>query len=553
MQYFEIVGGNRLRGLVPISGAKNAALPIMAASILVEGETILHNVPDLADVRQLQVLLGRLGVKSERAEDGAMHLRVEDEMNTHAEYELVSKMRASVCVMGPLLAKRKRAQVSMPGGCAIGDRPIDLHIQGLRALGADFDFVNGDVLLRVKKLTGSEIFLGGPFGASVTATANVMMAATLADGKTIIESAACEPEIVDLATYLNACGARIAGQGTPQLRIEGVASLTGAEHRVIPDRIGRQVDDLRLTGCAIGDRPIDLHIQGLRALGADFDFVNGDVLLRVKKLTGSEIFLGGPFGASVTATANVMMAATLADGKTIIESAACEPEIVDLATYLNACGARIAGQGTPQLRIEGVASLTGAEHRVIPDRIEVGTFMIAAALTNGDLELEGARIEHIGAIVDRLRRVGVIVERAEKGLAVSSSRRLEPVQITTQPYPGFPTDLQAQAMALLCLADGNSMVTEKVFPDRFLHVGELNRMGAHLRKAGPTVMIEGVKRLVGAPVMASDLRASAALVLAGLIAKGTTQVRRIYHIDRGYENIERKLAAVGANIRRLQD
>ncbi len=421
MQHFEIVGGNRLKGVVPISGAKNAALPIMAASILVEGETILHNVPDLADVRQLQVLLGRLGVKSERAEDGAMHLRVEDEMNTHAEYELVSKMRASVCVMGPLLAKRKRAQVSMPGGCAIGDRPIDLHI------------------------------------------------------------------------------------------------------------------------------------QGLRALGADFDFVNGDVLLRAKKLTGSEIFLGGPFGASVTATANVMMAATLAEGKTIIESAACEPEIVDLANYLNACGARIAGQGTPHLRIEGVASLTGAEHRVIPDRIEVGTFMIAAALTNGDLELEGARIEHIRAIVDRLRRVGVIIERAEKGLVVSSSRRLEPVQITTQPYPGFPTDLQAQAMALLCLADGNSMITEKVFPDRFLHVGELNRMGAHLRKAGPTVMIEGVKRLVGAPVMASDLRASAALVLAGLIAKGTTQVQRIYHIDRGYENIERKLAAVGANIRRLQD
>ena len=421
MQHFEIVGGNRLKGVVPISGAKNAALPIMAASILVEGETILHNVPDLADVRQLQVLLGRLGVKSERAEDGAMHLRVEDEMNTHAEYELVSKMRASVCVMGPLLAKRRRAQVSMPGGCAIGDRPIDLHIQGLRALGADFEFVNGDVLL-----------------------------------------------------------------------------------------------------CA-------------------------------KKLTGSEIFLGGPFGASVTATANVMMAATLAEGKTIIESAACEPEIVDLANYLNACGARIAGQGTPHLRIEGVASLTGAEHRVIPDRIEVGTFMIAAALTNGDLELEGARIEHIRAIVDRLRRVGVIIERAEKGLVVSSSRRLEPVQITTQPYPGFPTDLQAQAMALLCLADGNSMITEKVFPDRFLHVGELNRMGAHLRKAGPTVMIEGVKRLVGAPVMASDLRASAALVLAGLIAKGTTQVQRIYHIDRGYENIERKLAAVGANIRRLQD
>jgi UDP-N-acetylglucosamine 1-carboxyvinyltransferase len=391
----------------------------MAASLLVEGETVLRNVPDLADVNQMQSLLGRLGVKSERDESGALHLRVEDEMNSHAEYELVSKMRASICVMGPLLAKRKRAQVSMPGGCAIGDRPIDLHIQGLRALGADSDLVNGDVLLQAKKLKGTDIFLGGRFGASVTGTANVMMAATLAEGRTVIESAACEPEIIDLANFLNACGARITGQGTPQLTIEGV------------------------------------------------------------------------------------------DG------------------------------------------LHGTEHRIIPDRIEAGTFMIAAAITNGDLELEGARIDHLRAVVDRLRRVGVIIDRAEKGIAVSSSRRLEPVDVTTQPYPGFPTDLQAQAMALLCLADGNSAITEKIFPDRYLHVAELNRMGAHLRKEGPTVIVEGVKRLVGAQVMASDLRASAALILAGLIAKGITRVHRVYHIDRGYERIEEKLAGVGANIRRL--
>lgn len=421
MDLFEIVGGPRLKGTVPIGGAKNAALPIMASSILVDGETVLRNVPDLADVQQMQLLLGRLGVKSERDESGALHLRVEDEMNVHAEYELVSKMRASVCVMGPLLAKRKRAQVSMPGGCAIGDRPIDLHI------------------------------------------------------------------------------------------------------------------------------------QGLRALGADFDLINGDVLLHGKKLKGTDVFLGGRFGASVTATANVMMAATLAEGRTVIESAACEPEIIDLANYLNACGAQITGQGTPQITIDGVETLKGVEHRIIPDRIEAGTFMIAAAITNGDLELQGARMEHLRAVVDRLRRVGVIIERGEKGLNVSSSRRLEPVDVTTQPYPGFPTDLQAQAMALLCLADGNSAITEKVFPDRFLHVGELSRMGAHLRKEGPTVIIEGVKRLVGAQVMASDLRASAALILAGLIAKGTTQVRRVYHIDRGYERIEEKLAGVGANIRRTRE
>ena len=421
MQRFEILGGARLKGAIEISGSKNAALPIMAASILVEGESVLHNVPDLADVRQMQVLLARLGVKSHRDDNGTMRLRVEDEMNVHAEYELVSKMRASVCVMGPLLGKRTRAQVSMPGGCAIGDRPIDLHIRGLEALGADFELVNGDLLLRAKKLTGSDIFLGGPFGSSVTATANVLMAATLAKGRTAIESAACEPEIVDLATFLIACGARIQGHGTPRITVEGV------------------------------------------------------------------------------------------DG------------------------------------------LTGAEHTIVADRIEAGTYMIAGAITNGDVELRGAKLEHMQAVVDRLRRVGVIIERSEKGLAVSSSRRLEPIQATTQPYPGFPTDLQAQLITLLCLADGNSMVTEKIFPDRFLHVAELNRMGCRIRKEGPTVIIEGVKKLVGAPVMASDLRASAALVLAGLVAKGTTQVHRIYHIDRGYERIEQKLAAVGANIRRCDD
>jgi len=421
VDHFEITGGNRLRGKITVSGSKNAALPIMAASILCEGESVLKNVPDLHDVRQMQTLLRQLGVKSERSENGDLHLRAEDEMNCHAPYELVSKMRASICVLGPLLAKRKRAQVSMPGGCAIGDRPVNLHI------------------------------------------------------------------------------------------------------------------------------------QGMRDLGADFDLVNGDMLLKAKKLKGRELFLGGPFGSTVTGTANIMMAAVLAEGRTVIESAACEPEIVDLAAYLNTCGARVTGQGTPRITIDGVAGLKGATHSVIPDRIEAGTFMIAAAITNGELELANCRLEHLLAMVDRLRHIGVNVERGEQGVIVSSARRLEPVDVTTQPFPGFPTDLQAQTMALLCLADGNSIITEKIYPDRFLHVAELNRMGAHLRKEGPTVIVQGVKRLVGAPVMASDLRASAALVLAGLIAKGTTKVQRVYHIDRGYEQIEKKLCAVGAEIQRITE
>jgi UDP-N-acetylglucosamine 1-carboxyvinyltransferase len=421
VDYFVINGGGRLKGTVRISGSKNAALPILAASLLCEGETVLHGVPRLVDVETLTGLLSRLGVNASRDETEAVHLRVEDEMNCHAEYELVRKMRASVCVMGPLLAKRKRAQVSMPGGCAIGDRPIDLHLRGMEALGAEVELIGGDI-----------------------------------------------------------------------------------------------------------------HV-------------------RAKKLIGNQVFLGGPFGSTVLGTANVMMAACLAEGATVIESAACEPEVVDLANFLNQCGASITGQGTPRIVIEGVKSLSGCDYTIIPDRIEAGTFMIAGAITNGELRLEHCRLEHMLAVVDRLRRVGVNVEREESAAVVSSARRLEPVTVVTQPFPGFPTDLQAQMMALLCLADGNSVITEKIFPDRFLHVAELSRMGARLYREGPTVIVQGGGRLIGAPVMASDLRASAALVLAGLVAKGTTTVDRVYHIDRGYEGIETKLAKLGADIHRLSE
>ncbi|MFO0974506.1 MAG: UDP-N-acetylglucosamine 1-carboxyvinyltransferase [Phycisphaerae bacterium] len=418
MDYFVINGGNRLRGTIPVGGSKNAALPIMAAAILTDGETVLRGVPELADIEHMGKLLVQLGVRVQRDADGALRLRVEDESNCHAEYELVRKMRASVCVMGPLLGKRRQVQVAMPGGCAIGDRPVDLHVAGMRTLGAEMDLISGDISLRAKRLKGTELFLGGPFGSTVLGTANVMMAAVLAEGTTVIESAACEPEVIDLAEYLNRCGAHISGQGTP---------------RVV---------------------------------------------------------------------------------------------------------------------IEGVPSLHGCEHTIIPDRIEAGSLMVAAAITNGELTLSNCRLDHLVAVADRLRAMGVNVERKAEGMVVSSARRLEPITITTQPYPGFPTDLQAQFMAILCLADGNSIITEKIFPDRFLHVAELNRMGARLRKEGPTVIVEGVKRLVGAPVMASDLRASAALVLAALIAKGKTKISRVYHLDRGYERFDEKLNRVGADIQR---
>jgi len=421
LPYFEINGGPRLKGRVRVSGAKNAALPIMAASILCEGEVILHDVPDVADVKSLSELLIKLGVEVERRGDGTLRLVARDEMNCRAEYDIVRKMRASICVLGPLLAKRRQAQVSMPGGCAIGDRPVDIHLRAMRQLGADLELVSGDIVARAKRLRGREIFMGGPFGSTVLGTANAMMAACLAEGTTVLEMAACEPEVVDLANFLNRCGASITGHGTPRIVIEGVK---------------------------------ELH---------------------------------------------------------------------------------------------------GCEYTIIPDRIEAGTFMVAAAITNGEVTIENCRLDHLMAFVDRLTAIGVNVEKEPTGgVTVSSARHLEPVDVTTQPFPGFPTDLQAQIMALLCLADGNSIITEKIFPDRFLHVAELNRMGAHLRKEGPTVIVEGVKRLIGAPVMASDLRASAALVLAGLAARGTTRVNRIYHLDRGYARFDEKLRALGADIQRKE-
>lgn len=420
LPYFRIAGGNRLRGTLRVAGSKNAALPIMAATLLCEGEVVLHDVPNIADIRSLCELLQKLGVESERRADGSLRIIVRDEMNFRAEYDIVRKMRASICVLGPLLAKRHNAQISMPGGCAIGDRPVDIHLRAMRKLGAEIDLVNGDIIAKAK----------------------------------------------------------------------------------------------RMRGC--------------------------------------EMFLGGPFGSSVLGTANAMTAAVLSDGMSVLEMAACEPEVVDLANFLNKCGASITGQGTPRIVIEGVKQLKGCEHRIIPDRIESGTLMVAAAVTNGEIKLENCRLDHLMAFVDRLAAVGVEVEKKGELVIVSSARRLEPIEVVTQPFPGMPTDLQAQLMTLLCLADGNSIITEKIFPDRFMHVPELNRMGARLHKEGPTVIVQGVKRLSGAPVMASDLRASAALVLAGLAARGETKVNRIYHLERGYERLDEKLRTVGADIERCE-
>lgn len=440
MDTFVIEGGRRLEGRVTINGAKNAALPLMAAALLTNEPVVLRDVPPLADIRSMQRLLAELGchrVNEDAASPTVLKLQTIDEAASHARYDLMRTMRAGICTLGPLLAKRGHARVSMPGGCAIGDRPVDLHLRGLAALGARISLENGDIVA---------------------------------------------------------------------------------------------------------------HAPGGR-------------------LRGARVFLGGTFGSTVLGTANVMSAAALADGTTIIESAACEPELVDLARMLNAMGARIDGAGSPRIIVHGVSALRGVEHRVIPDRIEAGTFMCAAAITNGNLTLENCPADALMAAMDRLEAVGVhfrmlgpdgrpVAEPADPMRAtvrVTCDRVLRPVEVTTQPHPGFPTDLQAQLMALLCLAEGNSVITEKIFPDRFLHVAELARMGARLFRQGPTVIISGVRQLVGAPVMASDLRASASLVLAGLAAQGTTVVNRVYHLDRGYERMEERLNALGASIQRVDE
>ncbi|HXT41533.1 MAG TPA: UDP-N-acetylglucosamine 1-carboxyvinyltransferase [Candidatus Angelobacter sp.] len=419
MDSLSIKGGVPLHGEVTISGAKNAALPIMAATLLTAEPCVIRRVPDLSDVTFMGQILTSLGAKVKLSGDTlTVHAA---KIKGVGDYDLIRKMRGSICILGPLIGRLRRASVSLPGGCVIGPRPIDLHLKGLSQLGA-------------------------------------------------------------------------------RITIEG-----------------------------------------------------GYVRARAPRLAGGDVFLGGRAGPTVLGTANVMMAAVLADGVTIIESAACEPEVVDLACFLNAMGARIVGAGSPTVTITGVKELHGAEHDVIPDRIEAATFAIAAAATNGEVSLLGARPDHMHAVLDKLREAGVKVERCGPALKVKRGGRLKPVDITTLPYAGFPTDAQAQMMVLMALTPGIGIITERIFESRFMHVSELARLGADIGIEGPSAIVKGGRPMSGAPVMASDLRASAALVIAGLVARGTTLVKRIYHLDRGYERIDQKLKQLGARIERVEE
>ncbi len=416
MQKIEINGGHKLQGEVIVSGAKNAALPLLASALLVAGKVEFTNIPDLMDIQSIKLLLKDLGADIQ-GEGHDVAIDASDVHKIAAEYDLVRKMRASILVLGPLVARFGKARVSLPGGCAIGARPVDLHLKGLEAMGARIEIDHGDIIATADRLKGSEIYFDIP---------------------------------------------------------------------------------------------------------------------------------------TVTGTENLMMAATLARGTTILRNSAREPEIMALANALNDMGADVQGAGTAVIKINGVDRLKPAKICVIPDRIEAGTFLVAAAATRGDVLVKGADPEHMGGIINKLRQTGTHVEVSPGGIRVQGVENIGCADIKTLPYPGFPTDMQAQFMVLMSLARGNSVVHETIFENRFIHVNELQRMGADITLAGGNyAMVRGVENLSGAQVMASDLRASASLVIAGLAARGTTTINRVYHIDRGYESIEKKLAALGADIHRI--
>ena len=419
MDSVKIQGGSPLRGNVSVSGAKNAALPMMAAALLGSEPSVLENVPNLSDVRFMADILRHLGAEVTQLDDHSWRIFAKD-LSCQAPYDLVRKMRASVCLMGPLLARLNRAEVPLPGGCVIGQRPIDLHLKGFEKLG-------------------------------------------------------CKVEIE-----------------------KGIVLLDGSKRR------------------------------------------------------GADVFLGGRYGSTVTGTTNVLMAAVMTPGKTCIESAACEPEVVDLCYMLRAMGAKIDGIGSHELRIEGVSELKGVRYGIMGDRIEAGTFIVAGLMhPENDIRVDGFSPKGISSFLHLLESAGACIEADDKGVRICGKNRLSPVEITTLPFPGFATDLQAQMCALMTVTPGISIITERIYPNRFMHIPELRRMGADVRMEGETAIINGGKPLSGAPVMASDLRASASLYLAGLVAKGETEVQRIYHLDRGYEAFDSKLKALGASIERI--
>jgi len=494
MDKIRLQGGRRLEGRVWVSGSKNASLPILAASLLVDGPVWLENVPDLKDIDGMLHMLNLLGVRSEREADGALRVETVDESGIEAPYHLVRTMRASFCLLGPLWAKRGRAIVSYPGGCVFGHRPVDLHLKGLQALGARTKLTGGNVHID-GTVEGGQVYLGSNFGSTVLGTANVLMAAVLAKGESVIEYAAQEPEIVDLCHFLQECGARIDGVGSHRLHIQGVERLTGCRYRVIPDRI--EAGTLVVAGLMTRG---EVEVCGARPdhMAAFFDRLRAaEAPIEVAQREFKDDFFGPEFFDDRRDTSR--------------------PPVVERP---RARRPRIVEQDRPFLA-DRIFFDAGKDDVRRWDR--------------GSSDRDGPTAGSYAYI-----RTG-------------PWDRLQCLDLATMPYPGFPTDLQAQLIGLMCLARGVSIITEKIYPERFIHVAELARLGARIRREGPSAIVMGGEPLTGATVMASDLRASAALVLAGLVAEGTTEVRRVYHLDRGYERFVEKLRSLGADIERVSE
>ena len=506
MEQYVIKGGNPLVGEVEIAGAKNAALAILAAAIMTDETILIENLPDVRDINVLLEAIAGIGAQVERIDKSTVKINGSTIGDVSVDYEYIKKIRASYYLLGALLGKYKHAEVPLPGGCNIGSRPIDQHLKGFRALGADVDIMHGAIVAKADELHGSHIFLDV---VSVGATINIMMAASLAPGRTILENAAREPHVVDVANFLNSMGANIKGAGTDVIRIKGVEKLHRTEYSIIPDQI--EAGTFMFAAAATG----------------------GDVTV------------------SVGATINIMMAAPLAPGRTILENAAREPHVVDVANFLNSMGANIKGAGTDVIRIKGVEKLHRTEYSIIPDQIEAGTFMFAAAATGGDVTVKNVIPKHLEATTAKLEEIGCEVEEFDDAVRVRAPKRLHRTHVKTLPYPGYPTDMQPQIAVTLALAEGTSIVTESIFENRFKYADELSRMGANIKVEGNSAIIDGVKKFTGARVSAPDLRAGAALVIAGLAAEGITVVDDIVYIQRGYENFEDKLRSLGAEIERV--
>ena len=555
MEQYVIKGGNPLVGEVEIAGAKNAALAILAAAIMTDETILIENLPDVRDINVLLEAIAGIGAQVDRIDKSTVKINGSTIGDVSVDYEYIKKIRASYYLLGALLGKYKHAEVPLPGGCNIGSRPIDQHLKGFRALGADVDIMHGAIVAKADELHGSHIFLDV---VSVGATINIMMAASLAPGRTILENAAREPHVVDVANFLNSMGANIKGAGTDVIRIKGVEKLHRTEYSIIPDQI--EAGTFMFAAAATGGditvkNVIPKHLEAttakLEEIGCEVEEFDDAVRVRAPKRLHRTHVKTLPYpGYPTDMQPQIAVTLALAEGTSIVTESIFENRF-KYADELSRMGANIKGAGTDAIRIRGVEALHGAEYSIIPDQIEAGTYMLAVAATGGDVMIKNVIPKHLEAITAKLVEIGAIVEEFDDCVRVCADHRLSYANVKTMPYPGFPTDMQPQITTLLALSEGTSIVTETIFETRFKYISELRRMGANISVEGNAAFVTGVEGFTGARVSAPDLRAGAALVMAGLVAEGYTYVDDIQYIERGYENFAEKIRGLGGHMEKI--